>query len=292
MVASIDCPTTGMFGAPANSTHGRDRCVVFFHIPKVGGTTIEAIFKSSGYRLVVNPAPRWLESLDPQHCRGRTFIRLHAVSSIPSFREAVAYLPEVRARFASANRSFSVFVVLREPLPFSISMYHHLCGAYHHHMQSTCHRGNRSTVGMISTLRENMQCAYLLSSLVGGWLHSPVPKPTKPQCGGLLRDLINVSDRVATTDRLFKDLGWLDTTFSLGLSATLSRWLGSNKSLNVRTDRQTESDVLLAEEQAHDPRVIEKVRMTQSLDQQMYDCVHTVTQRRRRDFATTRTREL
>ena len=127
-----------------------------------------------------------------------------------------------------------------------------------------------------------MQCAYLLSSIVGGWLHSAVPAPTAADCGALLRDLNSVSDLVATTERLFGDLGWLDATFALGLNETLRLWSSSNRSVNARAQGQKARDVQLARQQALDPAVSEKVRASQSLDQEMYECARSA--RARHEF--------
>lgn len=221
---------------PTSQPSASKGVIVFFHVPKTGGSTVgkhiqgashlgvKYIFSNGlrEYKRVEAQIDSWIEK--NVTLRRYQVVEFHAGNS-PSFVEIHQKLKLWRTQFAKLNVPFFAFTVLREPLSWTVSAYNYFCVKLRE--KNPCGEGPVSVDHFLDTSLHNPQCKFLTK----GWGYK-FPNDMR-------RKMPNKDDCVALYNTILENFDWVGTLEKFDETAeVLTSILGCNVFQNATVQNE------------------------------------------------------
>lgn len=186
--------------------------VLFYHIPKTGGTTVRNNLQQHGNVTVFRALRRkdiatmdqLVEAVLERSRKHVLFIELHG--NMPGLPDLQQQLQNWRRRAAQQNIPFFAFTLLREPVAFHVSyfVHFHSLGCHWNWCERQLYDTSRVDALLQHAIQPHHQCHILWYGQRGNKQRSATPQPiSSEQCRRIHTDyLANDWDWVGTTEQL------------------------------------------------------------------------------------------
>ena len=209
----------------ANAIPCPNKAVLFYHLPKTGGSTFTHLFRPGSSHFVsarsyadAQSALRGLRDCDERakEARGWFLLEVHPIAFLP--HEALW----LDAKESLRSKGVPVFATgfLRDPVDHALSVYNWCCGQESAQRQN-CGLGPRSPAQLVSALGKNLQC----TNIVEGWHGQRGTRTsfTVDTCISAFARYRDAMDSVGVTSRLEATIAAVETFLNVSVNAATER---------------------------------------------------------------------
>ena len=205
-----------------------EKVVLFYHLPKAGGSTIVNRLRDAGFNDHVSARSDMAATSHLQSLRTCNNAKLAPARWLLLEIHPIAFLPherlwiEVKESLRAKDVRVAAVGLLRDPVDHMVSVYNWCCGQESMQKQF-CGKGLRGPAQMLAAIGRNLQCTNIVAGWMGGRPTSAAHGLNISTCLAVFTRYRDAMDFVGVTARLDETIAALESFFGVSMNRTAAR---------------------------------------------------------------------